>query len=179
MVIIAATVHFMRMGMTNVGVASRTQQDDFWSFFVLIEASFAPTQNMTKQQVISLVCCAGGPQANTSYSTQSAIDASPSAVFFTTVQLESTGCSLSTQNQNESHWSESMTINLYMNQHESTWINMQESNEMMKSQDWCAAVIKPCSAVSEGHCCQEHSVQQDVCNKDCLGNDIIQLWSRS
>ena len=29
MVIIAATVHFMRMGMTNVGVASRTQQDDF------------------------------------------------------------------------------------------------------------------------------------------------------
>ena len=58
---------------------------------------------MTKQQVISLVCSAGGPQANTSYSTQSAIDASPSAVFFTTVQLESTGCSLSTQNQNESH----------------------------------------------------------------------------
>ena len=102
-------------------------------FFVLIEASFGPTQNMTKQQVISLVCSAGGPQANTSYSTQSAIDASPSAVFFTTVQLESTGCSLSTQNQNESHWSESMTINLYMNQHESTWINMQESNEMMKS----------------------------------------------
>ena len=126
MVIIAATVHFMRMGMTNVGVASRTQQDDFWSFFVLIEASFAPTQNMTKQQVISLVCSAGGPQANTSYSTQSAIDASPSAVFFTTVQLESTGCSLSTQNQNESHWSESMTINLYMNQHESTWINMNQ-----------------------------------------------------
>ena len=95
-------------------------------FFVLIEASFGPTQNMTKQQVISLVCSAGGPQANTSYSTQSAIDASPSAVFFTTVQLESTGCSLSTQNQNESHWSESMTINLYMNQHESTWINMNQ-----------------------------------------------------
>lgn len=116
-----------RMGMTNVGAVT-------WCSLVLF--------------VLLLLACGsipGGPQPNTSYSTQAAIDASLAANLGVLDTV------------------------------------FDASDSLCGTEGWCASVIKPCAAVSEGHCCQEHSVSRVArgarLDKQCLSSTLPRQMS--
>lgn len=97
-------------------------------------------------------CACAGPEEGGKFGTQEAIDKYCKEVIQPCKQLSHVVCCDMSPKMIRHH-----------DGNDQCWCSGPQPNTSYSTQpaidDWCASVIKPCSAVSEGHCCQMHPKQ--------------------